>query len=226
VLAIVGVAAWRGGPARHVLQATDWVAALVLAGCGWCSAVFAVLSVGAVGQLPGLAPSDSRQWLLLAFPLWAVVAGSEWRILAVRQKLAAELESSRSLTGFRAAGVRLVGRDVIFGLATVAVTSLVGAQAVHVLTDVPLAAAGTATAIFAAVAATLHGATVLAATQRPKPVLTVMAVAMAAMAGLALTPHTPLGLGDPVLALAVAGLAAVALGGVAAHALVDPASHR
>lgn len=236
VLATLTVVAWfafrstraaKGGPtAAELLERADWVLALPLAICGWLTAVFALLAVGAVGHLPGFAVVGSGHWLLVALPLWVMVAVGEWLLLSLRRVLAIDLEASASLGTFRATAGRAVTGWLGAGLAGLLLAVVAGAAGLVGSSDLTWLVAASAAAIFALVAAALFGATVLTSAARAGSVVAAMAVAVVALGWVANSPRNPFGLGDHAVALGIGGAVAAVLCVRAGLVLLDPGTHR
>ena len=217
----------RGGTqAGGLLERSDWWGAVPLAVAGWLTAAFALLAVGAVGHLPGFEDVGSRHWLLVAAPLWAMVAAGEWLLLSMRRALRSGLEVADGLGSFRDLGGRVAGRWLALGVGGLGVAVVAGAAGAVATSNLPWLTAAGAAAVFAAVAAALFAAMVLTATARIGWVLAAMTVAVAALAWVAAGSHNPLDLGDHTVSLVIAGLVAFGLGREARFVLLDPASHR
>ncbi|HEY8547259.1 MAG TPA: hypothetical protein VIL36_19495, partial [Acidimicrobiales bacterium] len=217
----------RGGkPAGAVLERADWFGAVPLAVAGWLTAAFALLAVGAVGHLPGFEDVGSRHWLLVATPLWAMVAAGEWLLLSVRGSLRSGLEAADGLGAFRSLGDRLVGEWLALGLAGLGVAVAAGTAGAMATSTLPWRTAAGAAAVFAAVAAALFAAMVLTAAGRIGRVVVALVAAVGALAWVTAGSHNPLDLGDHTVSLVIAGLVAFGLGRQARFVLLDPASHR
>jgi hypothetical protein len=227
-LSLVAVAVRKApaGPSGPLLERSDWTASAPLVVCGWLSAAFALLAVGATGQLPDFVQVDSRQWLVVGLPLWTMVAGSEWLLLSVRRALTVELEAGTSLAVFRAAALRAVGRSLVVGALGLAAAVGSGAGLAVALSDLSLSSALIAATVFSLVASALYGTTVLTAGARSGGVIAAMAGASAGLAAAVVLPGGLLGLPDHVVALGVGGATAAVLCAHATRALVDPASLR
>jgi hypothetical protein len=221
-LVVVALIARGPRPRDRTLEPVDWVRSLALVGSGWLTAAFALLAVSATSDVAGLDDVDSRQWLLLGFPLWVMVAGGEWLLIRMRRSLRALLEASSSVPVFRR-----VGRWSVVRWLEVAVLTLQGAVWVAtIVSDLSPDAAWRAASVFFLVALTLIGVTVLTVASRIGVIVGVLGLAVAGLAGVATTRRNPYALADHSAALGLCGFAAVVLGLAAVRALVDPASHR
>ena len=215
-----------GARASAVLERADWVLAVPLALCGWLTAGFALLAVGAVGHLPGFGLVGSNHWLVVAAPLWLMVAAGEWLLLSLRRALAVDLEAASGLPAFRSAAARVVGGWLGRGLAGLALAVAAGTAGLAGSSELSWPVASSAAAVFALVAAALFGATVLTAAARIGSVMAAMALAVVALAWVTAGSQNPFGLGDHTVSLGVGGLVAAGLCLRARLVLLDPETHR
>jgi len=216
-----------GGPtATSLLERADWVVAAPLALCGWLTAAFALLAVGATGHLAGFVGLGSGHWLLVALPLWLMVGTSEWLLLSLRRALAVDLEAAGSLAGFRSLAGRAVGGRLGLGLLGLTLAVALGSGGLVSSAHLSWTVAISAAAIFALVAASLFGATVLTAAARVGTVLSAMALAVVALVWMTASPRNPLGLGDHSMALCVGAAVAAGLCVRAGQVLLEPGTHR
>jgi hypothetical protein len=164
--------------------------------------------------------------LLVALPLWVMVAVGEWLLLSLRRVLALDLEASVSLGTFRATAGRAVTGWLGAGLLGLLLAVVVGAATLVGSSDLSWLVAVSAALIFALVAAALFGATVLTSAARVGSVVAAMAAAVSALGWVAASPGNPFGLGDHAVALCVGAIVAAALCVRAGLLLLDPATHR
>lgn len=221
-LGLVASATRGPTPKGRLVEAGDWLRSLPLVVCGWATAAFALLSVSAVSHLNGFHGVDSRQWLIVGLPLWAMVGGCEWLLLRLKHALKALLESSPSLWVFR----RAAGWTVALWLSVAVAALELTVGLATVVADLAGRAALAASSVFLLVAVALLGITVMTAAGRAGRAAVVAGTSAVALGWIAASPTTPFGLADHVAALLVCGTAAGVLSLGAARILVDPASQR
>jgi hypothetical protein len=219
---LVGLAARGPRPQERTLERVDWIRSLPLVGCGWVTATFALLAVSATSDVRGLDNVDSRQWLLLGLPLWVMVAGGEWLLIRIRRSLRGLLEASPSIPAFRRSARWSIVRWIEVAVLALQASVWVATAASDLAPD----AAWRAASVFFLVAVALVGVTVLTVVSRVGLATVVLGVAAVALAGLATTHRNPYGIADHSAALAICGVAALALGLAAVRGLADPASQR
>jgi len=228
-LGVVGFACRRGSPpgkaARDLLEPVDRWRAVPLVVGGWVTAAFALLAVSAAGHLPAFRSADARHWLLVALPLWAMVAGCEFVLLRLHRSLRSLLRATATVAAYRRSARWAVTLWLGGAVAGLQATAIVGTIAANAL-GLPGYGALTSSAIFLLVAVALLAVTVLTTAGRAGAAGGGIGLAALLLGFLATTPHDIGGVGDHVAALAIGTGTAVVLLLSAARSLIDPASHR
>jgi polysaccharide biosynthesis protein PelF len=232
VAGTLAVVAWlaRGGSpagkaARDLLEPVDRWRAVPLVLAGWVTAAFALLAVAAASHLPAFRGADARHWLLVALPLWGLVAGCEFVLLGLHRSLRALLRATATVAAYRRAArwtVTLWLGGAVAGLQGVALAAALSARAL----GLPGYGALTAAGIFLLVAVALLAVTVLTTAGRSGAAGAGIGLAALLLGLLAASPSEIGGVGDHVAALAITSGTAIALLLSAARSLIDPASHR